>query len=305
MGKLGQGAAIYPHAAPFSLIHSTLVSPTAPTGATQAVYVAAGTVYLTNTLIASHTVGIQSASGTVSEWNTLYSGVSTPRVGLVSASGAITDPAAFVDPAPDDYHLTATSAAINAGTTPIANVTTDVDGDARPQQGGYDIGYDESPYQPTYTLTVVTAGSGSGVVTPTVGVYIFAYGTLVTPTASANNGSAFTGWSGACSGACTCAVTMSSSQNVIAIFTLNTYTVTPTAGAHGSITPGAPQLVDFGARLGFTTTAKAGYRVVDVFVDGVSQGSLSNYAFTNIIANHTISATFALTPRAMLPMILR
>jgi predicted outer membrane repeat protein len=144
----GNGAAIYALAAPFSLIHSTIVSPTAPTGATQAVYVVTGTVFLTNTLIASHTVGIEQAASTVTEWNTLYSGVTTPRVGTVSASGAITGPAAFVNPALDDYHLLPSSAAIDAGTTPGPNVTSDVDGDARPQQGGYDIGYDESPYQP-------------------------------------------------------------------------------------------------------------------------------------------------------------
>jgi predicted outer membrane repeat protein len=144
----GNGAAIYAHAAPFSLIHSTIVSPTAPTGAAQAVYVLTSTVYLTNTLIASHTVGIEQAASTVTEWNTLYSGVATPRVGTVSSSDAITGPAGFVNPAADDYHLMPSSAAIDTGTTPGPDVTSDVDGDARPQQGGYDIGYDESPYPP-------------------------------------------------------------------------------------------------------------------------------------------------------------
>ena len=151
----GNGAAIYAHAAPFSLIHSTIVSPTAPSGATQAVYVVTGTVYLTNTLIASHTVGIEQAGSTVTEWNTLYSGVSTPRVGTVSSSGAITGPAAFVNPAADDYHLLPSSAAIDAGTTPNPNVTRDIDGDARPQQGGYDIGYDESPFAPAVVSVLV------------------------------------------------------------------------------------------------------------------------------------------------------
>ena len=154
----GNGAAIYAHAAPFSLIHSTIVSPTAPTGATQAVYVVTGTVYLTNTLIASHTVGIEQAASTVTEWSTLYSGVSTPRVGTVSSSGAITGPAAFVNPAGDDYHLLPSSAAIDAGTTPGPDVSSDIDGDARPQQGGYDIGYDESPYAPAVVSVLVVPG---------------------------------------------------------------------------------------------------------------------------------------------------
>lgn len=165
----GNGAAIYAHAAPFSLIHSTIVSPTAPSGATQAVYVVTGTVYLTNTLIASHTVGIEQAASTVTEWNTLYSGVTTPRVGTVSSSGAITGPAAFVNPALDDYHLLPSSAAIDAGTTPGPDVTSDIDGDARPQQGGYDIGFDETPFRassvPSGTSVVVVPELGATLTT--------------------------------------------------------------------------------------------------------------------------------------------
>lgn len=292
----GNGAAIFVNAAPFNLIHTTIVSPTAPSGGTQAVYVLSGTAYVTNTLIASHTVGIQQAGGTVTEWNTLYAGVGAPRVGAVATSGSLTGTAAFVNPAADDYHLMATSAAVDAGTPPIPNVTTDFDGDDRPQQGGYDIGYDESPYKPFYTLTVASAGTGSGAITPTVGVYTYTYGALVTPTASANTGSTYTGWSGACAGTGECGVIMNSDREVTATFMLNTYTITPTAGANGSITPGVPQTVDFGASLAFTITPDAGYTVADVGVDGISQGALSNFAFTNITADHTITATFSEIP---------
>jgi hypothetical protein len=42
----------------------------------------------------------------------------------------------------DDYHLGPGSAAIDAGTN--AGVTTDFDGEARPQGSGFDIGFDES-----------------------------------------------------------------------------------------------------------------------------------------------------------------
>ncbi len=41
----------------------------------------------------------------------------------------------------DDYYLTSSSAAIDAGVD--AGVTTDIDGDARPWGEGYDIGADE------------------------------------------------------------------------------------------------------------------------------------------------------------------
>jgi len=45
----------------------------------------------------------------------------------------------FVDPAHDDYHLTADSPAVNAGTA-LADVTDDLDGNARPTGPLYDIG---------------------------------------------------------------------------------------------------------------------------------------------------------------------
>src|SRR6185437_4106943 len=47
----------------------------------------------------------------------------------------------------------------------------------------------------------------------------FASGTSVTLTATPANGSSFAGWSGACSGAATCIVSMTASQSVTASFT--------------------------------------------------------------------------------------
>lgn len=69
-----------------------------------------------------------------------------------------------------------------------------------------------------YTLTVAQAGQGSGVVTPPIGVYTYTPGTVVTLTATANSGSAFTGWSGDCSGMGSCVVTMTDHHNVTATF---------------------------------------------------------------------------------------
>ncbi len=139
------GAAIYVlDAGPLSLIHTSIVSPTAPAGATNAVYVFAGTVRLTNTLIATHTIGIARAGGSVGDWNTLFADVATPYSGVVTSVDGITGTAGFVNPAADDYHLGAGSGAINAGI--VAGVAVDIDGQARPQGGGFDIGYDESPF---------------------------------------------------------------------------------------------------------------------------------------------------------------
>jgi hypothetical protein len=48
----------------------------------------------------------------------------------------------FVDPVSGDYHLMDGSPAIDAG-TPHSAPAFDIDGDARPQGDGYDIGADE------------------------------------------------------------------------------------------------------------------------------------------------------------------
>jgi hypothetical protein len=98
---------------------------------------------VTNTIIASYTIGI-STTGTIYENYNLFFGVISPTVGTSVAGSGVNDMygnPAFVNPANDDYHLTANSAAINRGVD--VGVLTDIDGDVRPQGAGVDIGYDE------------------------------------------------------------------------------------------------------------------------------------------------------------------
>ncbi len=71
------------------------------------------------------------------------------------------------------------------------------------------------------------------------------------------------------------------------------FTITPLPSAHGWIGPPVPQSVTAGGSALFTIGADPGYHVVDVLVDGVSVGIRSSYEFTNVQADHTISATFA------------
>lgn len=71
------------------------------------------------------------------------------------------------------------------------------------------------------------------------------------------------------------------------------YTITATAGAGGEVSPsGANQLLQRMAAL-YTIKPKAGYFISDVKVDGVSVGSVLNYTFDPVDANHTIAATFS------------
>jgi hypothetical protein len=70
-----------------------------------------------------------------------------------------------------------------------------------------------------------------------------------------------------------------------------TYTITSLAGTGGSITPGTATYTA-GSSQTFTVAPYASNIVADVLVDGISQGRVNAYAFTNITTGHLISATF-------------
>ncbi|HNY62413.1 MAG TPA: fibronectin type III domain-containing protein [Bacteroidales bacterium] len=73
-----------------------------------------------------------------------------------------------------------------------------------------------------------------------------------------------------------------------------TYTITATAGPHGTITPSGDVTVNEGGSQTFTFTPEAGYRIDVVLVDGAPQVPVpESYTFENIQANHTIHVDFA------------
>jgi hypothetical protein len=79
------------------------------------------------------------------------------------------------------------------------------------------------------------------------------------------------------------------------------YIITATAGANGSISPFGVFSVNQGAVQQFTITPHSGYHVAVVQVDGVSVGAVTSYSFTNVMANHTISASFAINTYKVTP----
>jgi hypothetical protein len=100
-----------------------------------------------------------------------------------------------------------------------------------------------------FTLTVTEAGTGSGTVTGPGGINCpgtcsasFASGTVVNLTETAATGSAFAGWSGACTGMGACSVTMNSNQSVTATFntTATNFTLTVAEAGTGSGTVTGP-----------------------------------------------------------------
>src|SRR5206468_339864 len=79
--------------------------------------------------------------------------------------------------------------------------------------------------------------------------------------------------------------------NVSASFAINSYTLTYTAGANGSISGASPQTVNHGGSgTAVSAVADAGYHFVS-WSDGVLTASRTE---TNVQANVSVSASFAI-----------
>ena len=130
------------------------------------------------------------------------------------------------------------SPAIDAGNnTFAAGVLTDLDGEARIKDGDGDgtATVDMGAYEAAalFQLTVTKAGTGSGQVTSSPpGIdcgdtcsVILKEDSTITLTAIPDEGSTFTGWSGACSGTAACEVTMDAAKSVTATFMITEYDV--------------------------------------------------------------------------------
>ena len=85
-------------------------------------------------------------------------------------------------------------------------------------------------------------------------------------------------------------------QSINATLSQISYTITASAGNGGTISNAGSTTVNCGEDITYTITPDEGYMISDVRVDGQTVGSVSSYQFTNVIANHTISATFELVP---------
>jgi hypothetical protein len=107
------------------------------------------TVTLTNTVVASHTVGVMVSNGNIvnleatlwgsGKWanGTDWGGTGAVHTGTVNIRG---DPV-FAAPGAGDYHIGLCSAAVDMGVD--AGVKEDIDGDVRPAGRSFDIGADE------------------------------------------------------------------------------------------------------------------------------------------------------------------
>ncbi|MGC9342375.1 MAG: SGNH/GDSL hydrolase family protein [Bacteroidales bacterium] len=87
-------------------------------------------------------------------------------------------------------------------------------------------------------------------------------------------------------------VNVTSDQTIEAIFEPITHSITATSGANGTIDPDGSVTVNQGDDQAFSFTPDEGYQVDDVLVDGNPEGAMSNYTFSNVNANHSISVSF-------------
>jgi len=82
-----------------------------------------------------------------------------------------------------------------------------------------------------------------------------------------------------------------------------TYTITASAGLHGSINPSGDISVEQGSNQSFTINPDTGYQIQDVLVDEDSVGPVSYYTFYNVTEDHSIYATFSEIPEKLLDYI--
>ena len=165
----------------------------------------------------------------------------------------------------------------------------------------------------THSLTIAKAGTGSGPVTGSpAGIACgsacsatFAQGTAVTLTATPNAGSAFAGWSGACSGTGTCTVTMNAATNVTATFNAGTHqnlTVFKSGTGSGPVTSNPSGIVcgsdcsntyPYGTTVTLTASPNAG----SVFAgwSGACTGTAST-CIVSMVAQRDVTATFNQAP---------
>ena len=85
-------------------------------------------------------------------------------------------------------------------------------------------------------------------------------------------------------------------HTITASFAANTgQTITSSVSGTGStISPAGAISVPYGQSQTFTISSASGYHIANVLIDGVPNGTISTYTFSNVVTSHTIVALFAL-----------
>jgi hypothetical protein len=253
------------------------------------------------------------------QWNKTYGGA-----GFDSAS-------CVVQAVDGGYALAGTTSSFGAGNTDAWLVKTDANGNAQwnktiggsfddgtksvvqANDGGFALaGYTNSSVSYNFWLVklavasyVLSVSSPHGNPVPAVGVYNYTSGTSITwsvPSSVTEGNTVWTcnGWTGTGS--------VSSGNGTSTTFTINQdssitwnwqgtpvqYVISASASENGAISPSGSVNVSAGGGQRFSIIANVGYHIGDVVVNGVSQGAIPTYTFSNVVSAHTITATFAI-----------
>lgn len=140
----------------------------------------------------------------------------------------------------------------------------------------------------TYTLAYTAGANGTITGASPQTVNIGANGSAVTATPAA--GYHFVNWSDASTANPRTDTSVTANKSATANFAINTYTLTYTAGAHGSITGTSPQTVNYSQR-GSEVVAvpDAGYR----FTSWSDASTTASRTDSSVVADHSITANFA------------
>lgn len=180
---------------------------------------------------------------------------------------------------------------------------TNVTGISQPVQGHYDnVRLTSGPIPPAAAFTVTAIAGANGTVSPSS--QTVNSGGSVTFTATPNAGYVVDYWfvsvGPVYAGATYTLGNVTANQTVSVSFKvapLVTFTVTPSAGAGGAISPSSPQTVQSGSGVSFTATPNSGYVVSQWLVNGtLTQSGGSSYTVVNVTANRTVQVTFAAAP---------
>ncbi|MDO8521208.1 MAG: InlB B-repeat-containing protein [bacterium] len=134
----------------------------------------------------------------------------------------------------------------------------------------------------TYTFN----GNGATVGPVPSSVYQVYDSPISAPSNPSLTGYTFTGWSPAIPATMPLGGGISNAQ-----WAVNTYPIDVTVSGPGTIPPGSIN-APAGSNQTFTITPNTGNSITSVLVDGVNQGVIGSYTFTNVQGPHSISATF-------------
>ncbi len=87
---------------------------------------------------------------------------------------------------------------------------------------------------------------------------------------------------------------VSATDMINVTYAINTYSVTASSDANGSISPSGATIISYGGSLTYTMTPNTGYHISDVQVNGSSVGAVSSYTFNSVSATDMIKVNYAI-----------